>query len=1004
MRLILVTTIILAAVFAAPARAGTASENPTLDGIGLDELFPGQRFDPAIPTQEQVIGRRPGAWPMTHDEMKRYLTTLAEASDRARLETYSTSHEGREMMLFAVSDPATVARLDDFQAEHRDRVDPRGRQAADDAAALDGAKAVAWMGYSIHGDELSGGDAAAAVAYFLVAGEGGAAEQLRRDLVILIDPLENPDGRDRYIAMLRSFQHAQPTGDLEDLSHTAVWPWGRGNHYLFDLNRDWFSLVHPESVRSTYIAGWNPQLMVDAHEMGSDDSYLFSPSRHPFNPFLPPNTEVWAGIFGRDQAKRLDGRGYDYYTREWNEEFFPGYGSSWASYLGAVGILYEMSGTEGQWATRSDGVRRTFGQAVEHQTVSSVANLETLAKGRADILRDFVADRRAVITASQDGQNVAAYVLPEGDHPDRTRELVRLLRRQGIDVVGQDALPPALSATSITDGKPLEADGPVWIVPLDQPASPLIRVLLDPHVPMSASFLVEQREYLERNKGSRLYDATAWSLPLLYGIEAGWTRKPVVAYLPRERDAAPAEMPAGRFTDAADAFGYLVDSRNDASLAAIAELMQNGVTVQVIDKPVTIEGRDWARGTYLVETGHNEDHLARELRGLVERHGVDVTAISTALAEEGPDLGGSHVKLLREPRIGVWTGWPISPTSYGALWLQLDRAGIRFNGLDVGRARSVDLSRYNVLVFPDAFSGAGGYRSALGGGGLAALKSWIEAGGTAIGIGAGSEFLAQKQTELTTTRLRAEALDLYPPVVWGPSADLAEEGFRFRAVGLKPESDAPAEDDDAERESKSKSRRNAKAKRDRVPAPSSPYDVAPVIGPGALPFVEGVDLGTPVAGKPVALSEWIKPLLPAGRSAAKPEDIARADRRLRGFRPEGALVKVELDPEHWINWGAGESIPALVSRSDTLVADAPVEVPARFADLDTLHHGGLLWPEAAARLALTAYATRERRGRGQIVLFLNEPEFRGWTLATRRLWMNAIVLGPGLGTSGSRPW
>jgi hypothetical protein len=81
-----------------------------------------------------------------------------------------------------------------------------------------------------------------------------------------------------------------------------------------------------------------------------------------------------------------------------------------------------------------------------------------------------------------------------------------------------------------------------------------------------------------------------------------------------------------------------------------------------------------------------------------------------------------------------------------------------------------------------------------------------------------------------------------------------------------------------------------------------------------------------------------------------------------------------------------------------------VRVAARFADLERLHLGGLLWPEAAARLARTAYATRESLGRGQVILFSGDPVYRGWLPDTRRLLLNAILYGPGLGTRWSRPW
>jgi len=188
------------------------------------------------------------------------------------------------------------------------------------------------------------------------------------------------------------------------------------------------------------------------------------------------------------------------------------------------------------------------------------------------------------------------------------------------------------------------------------------------------------------------------------------------------------------------------------------------------------------------------------------------------------------------------------------------------------------------------------------------------------------------------------------------------------------------------------------------PARTSPYDVAPLLGPGARPFAEGFEQGTPVELKPVDLAEWLAPFLAPGKKKPEAEDLSAADARLRRFAPQGVYLRLELDPQVWLTWGMPEEIPALIRARDTLVAEPPVQVPARFAKLEQLHLGGLLWPEAAGRLAHTAYATREGAGRGQVILFLNEPEFRGWTLSTRRLLLNAVLYGPGLGTRWSAPW
>ena len=362
----------------------------------------------------------------------------------------------------------------------------------------------------------------------------------------------------------------------------------------------------------------------------------------------------------------------------------------------------------------------------------------------------------------------------------------------------------------------------------------------------------------------------------------------------------------------------------------------------------------------------------------------------TAKAESGPDLGGRHFPPLVAPRVGIWTGAGISPSDYGHLWHLLDiEIGLRFSGLDIGGFGRIDLSRYNVLIFPPSYGGA--YGEAFGEEGVERLKRWVRAGGTAIGIGGGgTEFLADEETKLTQARMRSQALDRFPSVVLGPGATEAERGGAFSAVGLRaaPEDDAD-EDDDAGEESAER---------------SSPYDVAPIIGAGARPFIAGVDIGTPVAMKPIDLATWLKPTLPPGKGKPDKADLERADRRLRRFGPQGTYLRVDLDADRWMSWGLPDELSALVRARDGLVAAPPVQVPARFADIERLHLGGLLWPEAAARLAHTAYATRERVGRGQVILFVSPPEFRGWTLATRRLLTNAILLGPGLGTDWSTPW
>ncbi|MBE0566454.1 MAG: hypothetical protein IH621_10875, partial [Krumholzibacteria bacterium] len=517
-----IATMLVLVGLAAAATAAPTGLNRGVPPTSVEDLLPGAVFAPDLPTLPDVTGNAPAERPLRPEEVLAWFEALAAASPRARLVEFARTHEGRPLVYLAVSDEATIADLDGFKARHADRLDPRTG-----AAPAPGDKPVAWMAYGIHGDELSSTDAAALLAWWLVAGEDERARDLRRGLLVLIDPCENPDGRARYLAQTTAFAHRTANPDQEDLSHRAVWPWGRGNHYLFDLNRDWFTMVHPESRRSAEIAAWLPQLVVDSHEMGANSTYLFPPARHPFNPLLPANTQKWALPFSADQAAALDARGYPYFSGEWNEEFFPGYGSSWARYLGSVGILYEMSRTTGTMVKQRGGTVRSFGQAVDHQLTSSIANLETLLAHGAEVLTDHAAARGAIAEAGRSGTSRAWVFPPEPRQPERTAGLARLLADQGIEV---HQLAAATDAADLVDGRTGERGkrtlpAGTLLVRLDQPSGALARALLDPHVPMETVFFQDEREYLEKGKGSRLYETTAWSLALGRGVPAFWAAK-----------------------------------------------------------------------------------------------------------------------------------------------------------------------------------------------------------------------------------------------------------------------------------------------------------------------------------------------------------------------------------------------------------------------------------------------------------------------------------------------
>ena len=133
-------------------------------------------------------------------------------------------------------------------------------------------------------------------------------------------------------------------------------------------------------------------------------------------------------------------------------------------------------------------------------------------------------------------------------------------------------------------------------------------------------------------------------------------------------------------------------------------------------------------------------------------------------------------------------------------------------------------------------------------------------------------------------------------------------------------------------------------------------------------------------------------------------DIEDKDKLARKLAPRGMLMKAILDKEHWLSFGCGEYVIPMVNTSVALVSDEHVATVARFAEEDKLRVSGLLWPEARQRWAETVFATREGYGNGQIILFATDPNFRGYFHNTERMFLNALLLGPGMGTHQPIKW
>ncbi|MBM3853104.1 MAG: hypothetical protein FJ399_08095, partial [Verrucomicrobia bacterium] len=360
-----------------PPAHGQAPLPPSpLSGLAYDvPYFPGARYEAAVPAPEAVLGFPVGTRPATPAQIERICRALAEKSPRVRLVSYGTTHQGRPLFYLVIATPAQLARLDALKADLAQLADPRTVTAAEGDRLAATLPAVAWMAYAIHGDELSAGDGALAVAHHLAAGTGDDVKALLESLVVIIDPLMNPDGRERCLTVVAQNRTGQPSVDDQSMLHTDAWPSGRTNHYLFDMNRDWLWATQPETRgRIRAVSEWHPHYFMEGHEMGAQDTFLFMPAREPVNPNLPATAKAWEERFARDQAAAFDARGWRYYTGEWNENWYPGYSASWAALRGAIGNLYEQAGIVTDAVRRPEGTLESYRESVHKQVVSTMAN------------------------------------------------------------------------------------------------------------------------------------------------------------------------------------------------------------------------------------------------------------------------------------------------------------------------------------------------------------------------------------------------------------------------------------------------------------------------------------------------------------------------------------------------------------------------------------------------------------------------------------------------------
>ncbi len=650
--------ILLTALLSASACFAAGSESPIYSpNVALDTVpfYPGGTYDPAIPKPEDFASSPVGQWPIRYAELSAFVHAVAKSSNRVHLETCGQTFEGRDLFSVFISSPENIKNLEDIRSR-MDRVATAGsfKTDAELDAAIKNLPAVAWLGFSIHGDELSGTDAATQLIYQLAAGTDTGTTNLLNNLVIILDPTENPDGRERFLSMLQSYRSHVPNYDASSLQHGGVWPWGRGNHYLFDLNRDLIVVTQPETGgKLATILKWHPQLVVDAHEMEPDGTFLFSPPREPINYNTPANVLKWWPKFAQNQGEALDQHGWPYYTGEWNDQWFPGYTSAWPSFFGAIGILYEQARVSGNMVRQDDDYILSYHEAVNHHFTSVLTNLRTLSDNRLEVMHDYAKARQEIVNDGK--KSGVTFVIVPGQDKIKLNRCLDGILKQGIQVERATKPFTVTSAMNTMHEQVKSVSCPVgsYIIRLSQEQGALAKAVLefDPH--LKPDFLADERRELEKYSDTKMYEVSAWSILIGFDVDAYQTTSPVTV----ATESVSATTPVTGSLISPDAeYGFVINMEGEATYRLLNRLFEHNLIVYASEKPFRLDNREYNAGSLVLRKRGNPDSLATVLGRLAEESGIDIYGTDTGMPTEGSYFGAPTFNLLKRPTVAILAG------------------------------------------------------------------------------------------------------------------------------------------------------------------------------------------------------------------------------------------------------------------------------------------------------------------------------------------------------------
>lgn len=727
------------------------------------EWLPGSTYDSSIPAPESVLGYEIGTYITEHHQMVEYMHRLAASTDKVQIFKYGQSYERRNMYIVVIGSPQNMQRLEEIRKTIERLTDPRNTSVSEAATIAKEMPAIGWANFGTDGNENTALETSMQLAYQMASGQDALTKKILDNVVVVINPCLSPDSLQRYAVWMKAVKVGKNgTADPVASEHRGDWLMDTNqNHFGIDVNRDAFALsIDVTRAAVEIMHKWNPQTWIDNH--GTPNEYFFAPFSSPVNLNYAPSILKWANEIGKNNARYFSQYGWTFTKDEHYDLYYPGYFDSYPALNGVIATTYETDGggNKGLIYELPDKSFKTLRDGTHHHFITNMSSLEVLADNREAILKDFYNFRKTGMEEA-DKERFKSYVLVPGKDKGRLNDLVGLLLRHKFEIYRMDKPVSSKAAQTYFDRVSKSRTFPEgsYIIPLKQPQKRAVKTLLEPDPKMEAKFMeeVEQRRARNKKLGSAVrkeslefYDVVAWALPVTYGVEAAFTEQAIDfsgGNLVSERPDSEGGVSGGKAE-----YAYLFVYKSDASAKLCGRLLQEGYNLLLAMKGFHNSGRDYPKGTILARVERNPDSLHDRIAKLAKNFAVDVYAVNTGWVDSGVSPGSRYMNHLKKPRVMVLTHSPTSSTGFGSIWHLLEvRSGLEFTAVRAEYFSSVDLSRYNVIIFPDG--SAAGYQRYLGKEGVSKLKDWIQNGGTFIGIKGGAAFTTRKDVEFTDIQL-----------------------------------------------------------------------------------------------------------------------------------------------------------------------------------------------------------------------------------------------------------